>query len=173
MLGLTRQTGNGLTVSFVRTPDGQLIAATTGTTSAYFLTDNLNSTVGIVSSTGVKTASYSYDPYGRTRTATGPNAAKFGARYYDPNTGRFTQLDPSGQERNNYLYAGGNPINFQDPNGLSMGDFLAGAGLALGIAGSFFLPGASLAASLIIVGSFEVGVMGAGYQYGCDAEGGC
>jgi hypothetical protein len=31
MLGLTRQTGNGLTVSFVRTPDGQLIA-TTGTT---------------------------------------------------------------------------------------------------------------------------------------------
>src|SRR5664279_6091124 len=26
MLGLTRQTGNGLTVSFVRTPDGQLIA---------------------------------------------------------------------------------------------------------------------------------------------------
>ena len=117
MLGLTRQTGNGLTVSFVRTPDGQLIAATTGTNSAYYLTDNLGSTVGIVSSAGVKTAAYAYDPYGRTRTATGPNAAanairyagglfdatagatKFGARYYDPDTGRFTQPDPSGQEQ--------------------------------------------------------------------------
>src|SRR5664280_3030125 len=36
MLGLTGQTGNGITVSFVRTPDGQLIAATTGTSSAYY-----------------------------------------------------------------------------------------------------------------------------------------
>jgi len=52
MLGLTRQTGNAVTVSFVRTPDGQLIAATTGTSSTCFLTDNLGSTVGIVSSTG-------------------------------------------------------------------------------------------------------------------------
>jgi len=117
MLGLTRQTGNGVTVSFVRTPDGQLIAATTGTTGTYYLTDNFGSTVGIVSSAGVKTAAYAYDPYGRTRTATGPNAAanairyagglfdatagatKFGARYYDPDTGRFTQPDPSGQEQ--------------------------------------------------------------------------
>jgi RHS repeat-associated protein len=84
----------------------------------HFLTHNLGSIVGIVSSTGVKTASYAYDPYGRTRTATGFNAAanairyagglydtttgatRFGARYYDPNTGRFTQPDPSGQEQN-------------------------------------------------------------------------
>jgi hypothetical protein len=89
-------------VSFVRTPDGQVIAATTGTSSACYLTDNLGSTVGIVSSTGVKPAAYAYDPYGHTRTATGPTAAanalryaaglcdatsgatKFGARYYDP-----------------------------------------------------------------------------------------
>jgi RHS repeat-associated protein len=136
MLGLTRQTGNGLTVSFVRTPDGQLIAATTGTNSAYFLTDNLGSTVGIVTSSGVKTAAYAYDPYGRTRTATGTTAAanairyagglfdtttgatKFGARYYDPNTGRFTQPDPSGQEQNPYAYAGNNPITYNDPSGL-------------------------------------------------------
>ena len=65
------------------------------------LSDNLGSTVGIVTSSGMKAAAYAYDPYGRTRTATGPNAAanairyagglydttgatKFGARYYDP-----------------------------------------------------------------------------------------
>jgi RHS repeat-associated protein len=140
MLGLTRQTGNGLTVSFVRTPDGQLIAATTGSCSAYYLTDNLGSTVGIVNGSGVKTAAYAYDPYGRTRTATGPTAAanafryagglfdtttgatKFGARYYDPNTGRFTQPDPSGQEHNPYAYAGNNPITYSDPTGLDWGD---------------------------------------------------
>ena len=136
MLGLTRETGNGLTVSFVRTPDGQLIAATTGTSSAYYLTDNLGSTVGIVTNAGVKTAGYAYDPYGRTRTATGPSAAsnafryagglydtttgatKFGARYYDPNTGRFTQPDPSGQEENPYAYTGNNPASYNDPTGL-------------------------------------------------------
>jgi len=189
MLGLTRQTGNGLTVSFVRTPDGQLIAATTGTGSAYYLTDNLGSTVGIVNRSRVKTAAYAYDPYGRTRTATGTaanafryagglydtttGATKFGARYYYPNTGRFTQPDPSGQEQNPYSYAGNNPINYRDPNGLSFGDFLAGAGLVLGVAALFTLPEASLAASLIIVGGFEVGVIGAAYQYGCDAVGGC
>jgi len=123
-------------VSFVRTPDGQLIAATTGTSSAYYLTDNLGSTVGIVTSSGMKTAAYAYDPYGRTRTATGPNATanairyagglfdattgvtKFGARYYDPNTGRFTQPDPSGQGQNPYAYAGNNPITWKDPGGL-------------------------------------------------------
>src|SRR5664280_1342409 len=75
MLGLTRQTGNGVTVSFVRTADGQLFAATTGSSSAYYLTDNVGSTVGIVNSSGVKTAAYGYDPYGRTRTATGGAAA--------------------------------------------------------------------------------------------------
>jgi len=193
MLGVTRETGNGVTVSFVRTPDGQLIAATSGgssSSSAYYLTDNLGSTVGIVNGSGVKTAAYAYDPYGRTRTATGGAAAnafryagglfdattgatKFGARYYDPNTGRFTQPDPSGQEQNPYPYAGNNPNNYRDPNGLSFGDFLAGAGLGLGVAALFTLPGASLAASLIIVGGSEVGVMGAAHQYGCDAVGGC
>ncbi|WP_237526965.1 RHS repeat-associated core domain-containing protein, partial [Streptomyces sp. SID337] len=45
------------------------------------------------------------------------------ARYYDPNIGRFTQRDPSGQEKNPYLYAEGDPVNRIDPSGLfSFGD---------------------------------------------------
>ncbi|WP_237527860.1 RHS repeat-associated core domain-containing protein, partial [Streptomyces sp. SID337] len=40
------------------------------------------------------------------------------ARYYDPNIGRFTQPDPSGQEQNPYLYAEGDPVNRIDPTGL-------------------------------------------------------
>ncbi len=40
-----------------------------------------------------------------------------GARYYQPELGRWTQPDPSGQEANAYLYVGGNPVNRVDPNG--------------------------------------------------------
>ncbi|MEV5320308.1 RHS repeat-associated core domain-containing protein, partial [Streptomyces sp. NPDC052687] len=66
---------------------------------------------------------------------------KMGHRYYDPQLGRFTQPDPSGQETNPYLYAGGDPISNSDPNGLFLqaavdvvGDALTGfdAGTALG-----------------------------------------
>lgn len=67
----------------------------------------------------ITAATYSYDSWGNT-TATGAEAAsnpwqyagrykdsttgytKFGARSYDPTTGRFTQTDPSGQEQNRY-----------------------------------------------------------------------
>ncbi|MFF7542234.1 RHS repeat-associated core domain-containing protein [Streptomyces canus] len=42
---------------------------------------------------------------------------KMGARYYDPQLGRFTQPDPSGKESNPYAYAAGDPINRTDPSG--------------------------------------------------------
>ena len=38
-----------------------------------------------------------------------------GARYYQPEPGRWTQPDPSGQEANAHLYVGGNPVNLVDP----------------------------------------------------------
>ncbi|UYY83749.1 hypothetical protein OIT41_20780 (plasmid) [Arthrobacter sp. YA7-1] len=46
---------------------------------------------------------------------------KFGARYYNPYRGRFTQPDPSGQEGNRYLYAGADQVNTADPSGLDSG----------------------------------------------------
>ncbi len=42
---------------------------------------------------------------------------KMGARYYQPELGRWTQPDPSGQDVNVYLYVSGNPVNFADPSG--------------------------------------------------------
>ncbi|MFD3517165.1 RHS repeat-associated core domain-containing protein [Streptomyces sp. NPDC058657] len=48
-----------------------------------------------------------------------------GPRYYDPRIGRFTSPDPSGQEKNPYLYAEGDPVNRIDPAGQAVG--LAGA----------------------------------------------
>ncbi len=41
-----------------------------------------------------------------------------GARYYQPELGRWSQQDPSGQEANAYLYVNSNPVNFVDPTGL-------------------------------------------------------
>jgi uncharacterized protein RhaS with RHS repeats len=45
-------------------------------------------------------------------------------RYYDPNTGRFTQEDPIGLAGglNLYGYANGDPVNFSDPFGLCAKD---------------------------------------------------
>ena len=46
-----------------------------------------------------------------------------GAREYDPETGAFTRRDPSGLEggENQYAYAGGDPVNYWDPDGANRG----------------------------------------------------
>jgi RHS repeat-associated protein len=46
----------------------------------------------------------------------------FGARYYDPTTGRWTQQDPEDQvgsatQGDRFLFAGSDPINASDPTG--------------------------------------------------------
>lgn len=41
----------------------------------------------------------------------------YGARYYDPASGRFLSPDPAGQFSNPYAYAYSDPVNYVDPNG--------------------------------------------------------
>jgi RHS repeat-associated protein len=46
----------------------------------------------------------------------------FGARYYDPTTGRWTQQDPedrlgSATQGDRFLFAGDDPLNESDPTG--------------------------------------------------------
>jgi len=79
-----------------------------------------------------------YDEYGRTLTDTNPGLqpfgyagglkdidtglVHFGARDYDPETGRWTTKDPIGLQGGDtdlYAYAGGDPINNTDPSGLA------------------------------------------------------
>ena len=77
---------------------------------------------------------YEYDIFGAIRSETGTcdNTRKFtgkefdadsnlyyyGARYYDPYIGRFTQRDPIGDGGNWYTYTHNNPLKYTDPNGL-------------------------------------------------------
>ena len=84
------------------------------------------------------TQEYDYDPYGNPSyyydySATDTNPVRYSGeyydlesgliylrnRYYDPNTGRFISEDPIQDGMNWYVYCGGNPIVFVDPEGLA------------------------------------------------------
>ena len=193
-LGITRETTAGASTSFIRDPDGTLISMRNSSgASFYYTTDALGSVIALTDSTQNQAAAYRYDSWGLTISGIGSQVTtnpfryaggyrdnitghlKFGARYYNPFIGRFTQPDPSGQEQNRYLYAAANPINNADPSGLvSFGDVLAGVGLAVGIAALFTLaaPGMGVGLSLLAVAGFWTSLAGAGYQWGCSAQGG-
>ncbi|MCK6603251.1 MAG: RHS repeat-associated core domain-containing protein, partial [Bacteroidetes bacterium] len=48
----------------------------------------------------------------------GLNWYHYGARYYDPNVGRWRAVDPVDEFNSPYCYVGNNPINLVDPNGM-------------------------------------------------------
>lgn len=142
--------------SFTRAPDGTAIGTKNGSTAAYYVTDHLGSVIGLFNASGSYLGGYSYSPYGETRAAS-TNAVvagnilrytggeldtsglyKLGARFYDSSLGRFTQSDPSGQEKNPYGYASCNPTNGADPSGLA-GAAAAGrlVGSATGLYGTY------------------------------------
>ncbi len=105
----------------------------------YGATDNLGSTRALTKTDGTVASSLTYDPWGEEVSHTGTNwynpfqytgtyldgdtgMYQMGARYYQPGTGRFTQLDPvngSNWGGRSYDYTGGNPVNFTDPSGLA------------------------------------------------------
>ncbi|MFI1596550.1 RHS repeat-associated core domain-containing protein [Streptomyces venezuelae] len=86
----------------------------------YFcLGDAIGSVVAVTDEAGEKVNTYSYSPRGVARSTTSEKTPQpyrfaggyqdptglyhYAARYCDPNIGRFTQPDPSGQEQNPYL----------------------------------------------------------------------
>jgi RHS repeat-associated protein len=126
------QSSTSGTTAFTRSPHGYLIGETlSGGAKYYYLYDGLGSVVALTDNSGTVANTYSYDPYGNTTATTGSvsnpfryiggvwdasaKLYKLGERYYDPSIGRFTQLDPLGEE---YQYAGDDPVNLTDPSGL-------------------------------------------------------
>lgn len=120
---------------YTRDDRGNLVSERLPSGTYYYLFDGLGSVVALTDVNGAVANRYAYDPYGNAiasgtsgsvvnpwrfaggylDTATG--LYKFGARFYDPALGRWTQRDPSGIDSNPYAYAGDNPVNFVDPTG--------------------------------------------------------
>jgi RHS repeat-associated protein len=108
-------------------------------TLEFIHSDHINSSNVITDSSGNQAGMLEYDPYGSTVTHTGSSDPKhkftgqeedsstrlyyYGARYMDPQLGRFITADPTvqhptdPQDLNRYAYARNNPVNFTDPTG--------------------------------------------------------
>jgi len=118
--------------------NGLQVAKMVGSTTTYLHEDHIGSIRFVSSSTGSQVFSSNYVPYGPQYGASGtPDeflyAGKiydgstglyyFGARYYDPTTGRFVTEDShrgslqDPKSLNLYVYCGDNPLKFTDPNG--------------------------------------------------------
>lgn len=62
----------------------------------------------------VEAESYSYTWKNRDKAT---QLVYFGARYYDPEIGRFITEDPAKQGHNWYAFCGNNPLKYTDPDG--------------------------------------------------------
>ncbi len=101
--------------------------------SFYYHYDDQGSVTNLTNKKGLEVLSTTYDPYGRQKTVTGtwknnkyryttkeyePHAGlyHYGARYYDPQIGRWLTPDPKGfiDGMNLYAFVGNNPVNYVD-----------------------------------------------------------
>ena len=121
--------------------------------TSFYHYDGLGSTRGLSNSEGSFTDSYHYEAFGEIQNQTGStdndylftgeqfdeglNQYYLRARYYDQNTGRFTQMDS--WEGNNsdpvtlhkYLYANANPGSMIDPSGnFSIGSMMSAVNIS-------------------------------------------
>ncbi len=175
-LVMSGSTGASQRRAYTRTPGGELTTVRYFEERYSFVKDSLGSVVGAFNRNGTWQGGYSYSPYGETRAAattafaaenpiryisgyydTTVNQYRLGARYYDPALGRFTQADPSGQEKQPYAYATCNPINAKDPTGLATSCFNAVLTLTGAGAGTV----AGLIAAILASGGLAAGGVGA------------
>jgi RHS repeat-associated protein len=133
--GTAISTTAGSSTYYLTNGQGTVLGERTGSAHYYFLTNALGSVVAVINGTGQTVADrYGYDPYGNTTyssvTVANPfgyaggytdptGLVRFGARYYDPTTARWTQVDPEASGSTSaYDYSGDNPTNETDPSGL-------------------------------------------------------
>jgi RHS repeat-associated protein len=120
---------------YVYGPTGRISKTVSGLTD-YYHTDHLGSTRLVTDESGNVITHAEYYPFGESLNEeerylyTGKEKDSsglyyYGARYYDPETGRFLTRDPltgkthSPQSLNRYTYCLNNPLTYVDPLGLS------------------------------------------------------
>ena len=112
----------------------------TTSTKYYYHFDGLGSVIALSNSSGDIVERYSYDVFGEPNRVSDVNNPYlftgrrydpetdnyyYRARYYDPNMGRFLEIDPVGyiDSMNLYTYVLNNPIILIDPMGLGVGGY--------------------------------------------------
>jgi RHS repeat-associated protein len=133
------------TACYIYGPIGRLAKRTTisqESSTFYYHTDHLGSTRLVTDSSKDIVSAAAYHPFGEPSTEEGSEDYLFtgkeqdttglyyyGARYYDPDVGRFLTRDPlsgrisSPQSLNRYTYCQNNPQKFVDPWGLLEDNF--------------------------------------------------
>ncbi len=117
---------------------GRLVANRQGTDLRYVHQDHLTGTSLMTDSSGDSLGTIKYFPFGDCRNSTGTvdtdilftgqrldgtGLYYYGARYYDPEIGRFISADPivpdpfNPQSLNRYSYCLNNPLKYNDPSG--------------------------------------------------------
>ncbi len=138
----------------------KLLSLQTPTETNFYHQDALGSTTNLTDVTGAVKVSYKLDPWGQVREQTGSSVNRqiftgqetdentgliyFGARFYDPDTGRFITQDsylgrpaePPSLHR--YLYAGARPTFYVDEDGHCFGLCIGGAILIGGAIANYF-----------------------------------
>ncbi|MBU7028772.1 MAG: exo-alpha-sialidase, partial [Theionarchaea archaeon] len=128
--------GTGQEATYIYGPTGRIAKKVNGLTD-YYHTDHLGSTRLITDESGNTVTDVTYTPFGESVVNgeedhylyTGKekdleDLYYYGARYYDPEIGRFTTRDPlkgkieSPQTLNRYTYCLNNPLKYIDPLGM-------------------------------------------------------
>ncbi len=138
---ITHTRSAGVLTEYLYDDAGLLFALRRGTELYFVATDQVGSPRVVTDATGAVIKTLTYDGFGRVRAVGGSEPlfelavgfaggipdevtglVRFGLRDYDPETGRWTTLDPllfGGGDANLYRYVGNNPIAFRDPTGTS------------------------------------------------------
>jgi len=115
------------------------LAMLRSSTTSYYSLDALGSTTSLSNGAGALTQTYTFDSYGNQTASSGSltNPFRFAgreldsetglyffrARYYDSQIGRFLSEDPvgfQGGDNNVYRYSFNDPVNLEDPSGLTV-----------------------------------------------------
>jgi RHS repeat-associated protein len=147
--------GNTKALSLIHTDEGMVNVSGTTYTYEYHLKDHLgNIRVAFAAGTTTPTQINEFYPFGMTSgsSSVGTNNKylyngkelqddidldwyDYGARFYDPQVGRWTTLDPLAEVNRKwgpYSYCKNNPIRFIDPDGMLDGDYYLTDGTHLG-----------------------------------------